>query len=75
MMISESQRRALGSLAASPGGCTLANMLVHGFTNVMLDRLVSDGLAAMETKVVLAGTRRITVVWVALTDVGRRAVM
>jgi hypothetical protein len=46
-----------------------------GQKSSMLDRLVRDGLATIEPKVVLTGTRRVTVVWVALTHAGRLAVV
>jgi hypothetical protein len=45
-------------------------MLAHGFTNAMLDRLVRDGLATIQPGTACAGTRRVTVVWVSITDVG-----
>jgi len=58
-------------LAACPHGYTVANMLAHGFTNVMLDGLESDGLVILQPGTVRTGTRRITVIWVAITDQGR----
>jgi hypothetical protein len=45
MAVSGEQRRALQMLADSPLGATEVIMLAHGFTNVMLDSLVRDGLA------------------------------
>ena len=72
MKPSANQRRALGLLAGSPRSCTVANMLAHGFTNAMLDGLVRDGLATMAPGTMCTGTRRITVVCVAITDVGRQ---
>jgi hypothetical protein len=47
-------------------------MLAHGFTNAMLDGLVRDGLATIAPGTMCTGTRRITVVCVAITDVGRQ---
>jgi hypothetical protein len=70
-MTSSDQRRALRLLASRPQGRTVANMLAHGFKNEMLDRLVRDGLATIQPGTVRAGTRQITVVWVAITEVGR----
>jgi hypothetical protein len=67
------QLRALRLLADAPHGRTVADVLAHGFTNALLDRLVRDELAIIQPGTVRAGTRRITVVWVALTDAGRRA--
>jgi hypothetical protein len=66
-------RRALRLLADAPHGCTVSIMLAHGFTNAMLDRLVRDGLATLQPGTVRTGTRRITVVWVTITDTGRGA--
>jgi hypothetical protein len=70
MVTSTAQRRALRLLAGSPYGCTVANMLAHGFTNATLDGLVRDGLATIQPGTVRTGTRRITVVWVTITEVG-----
>jgi hypothetical protein len=65
------ERRALRMLAGCPHGCTMANLLAHGFTNAMLNGLVRNGLATIEPGTVRTGTRQITVLWVAITDVGR----
>jgi hypothetical protein len=67
-------RRALDLLADSPHGRTVANMLAHGFTNTMLDGLVRDELAIIEPGTMRTGTRRITVVWVAITEIGREVI-
>jgi hypothetical protein len=58
-------------LAGCPHGCTVANMLAHGFTNATLNSLVRDGLATIQPGTVRTDTRRITVVWMAITNVGR----
>jgi hypothetical protein len=73
MPLSEQQRRALTLLVDAPYPRTVANMLAHGFTNATLDRLVREGLAVIQPGTTLSGTRRITVVWVTITDIGRRA--
>jgi hypothetical protein len=67
-------RRALDLLADAPHGRTVANMLAHGFTNTMLDGLVRDELAIIEPGTMRTGTRRITVVWVAITEIGREVI-
>jgi hypothetical protein len=46
--------------------------LAHGFTNATLNGLVRDGLAVIQPGTVRTGTRRITVVWVTITEVGQR---
>jgi hypothetical protein len=71
MVTSINQRRALRLLVDSPHGCTVANMLAHGFTNATLDSLVRDGLATIQPGTMRTGTRRITVIWVAITETGR----
>ena len=68
--LSGEQRRALRLLADAPHGRTLAIMLAHGFPNAMLDELVSDRLATVQPGTVCFGTRRITVAWVAISEVG-----
>ena len=70
MVTSTDQRRALRLLCDFPYGCTVANMLAHGFTNATLNGLVRDGLAVVQPGTVCTGTRRITVVWVTITEVG-----
>src|ERR1700683_1297254 len=55
-----SQNRA----AVQPHGRTVADMLAHGFTNALLDRLARDGLATIQPGTICTGTRRITVIWV-----------
>ena len=42
-MTTSVQRRALRLLADAQHGRTVANMLAHGFTNALLDRLARDG--------------------------------
>jgi hypothetical protein len=71
MATSTNQHRALSLLAGAPHGCTVANMLAHVFTDATLNSLVRDGLATIQPGTVRTGTRRITVVWVAITEVGR----
>ena len=71
-MTTSVQRRALRLLAEAPHGRTVADMLAHGFTNALLDGLARDGLAAIQPGTIGTGTRRITVVWVVITEVGQR---
>jgi hypothetical protein len=68
--LSDEQQRALRLLAGAPHGRTLAIMLAHGFPNTMLDKLVSDRLATIQPGTVCFGKRRITVAWVAISEVG-----
>jgi hypothetical protein len=48
-------------------------MLAHGFTDVLLTRLVRDGLATAEPRAMRAGRRPIKLTWLTITDAGRRA--
>ena len=73
MTTSVQQRRALRLLADAPHGRSVADMLAHGFTNATLDRLARDGLATIQPATMRTGTRRISVVWVAITEAGQRA--
>jgi hypothetical protein len=70
MVTSTKQRRALRLLGDCPYGRTVGNMLAHGFANATLNGLVREGLATIQPGTVLTGTRRITVVWVKITEVG-----
>jgi hypothetical protein len=72
-MTTSVQRRALRLLADTSRGRTVADMLAHGFTNALLDRLARDGLAAIQPGTIRTGTRRITVIWVVITEAGQRA--
>ena len=73
MKTSVQQRRALMLLADAPQGRTVADMLAHGFTNALLDRLARDELATIQPGTMCTGTRRITIVRVAITESGQRA--
>jgi hypothetical protein len=73
-MTTNAQRQALTLLVGCPHGYTVARMLAHGFTNALLDSFQRDGLVNLQPGTVRTGTRRITVVWVVITDVGRAVV-
>jgi hypothetical protein len=74
MTISVHQCRALKLLVDMPHGRrAVADVLAYGFTNVLLDQLARDGLATIQPGTLRTGTRRITVVWVAIAEAGRRA--
>ena len=72
-MTTSVQRRALRLLADAQHGRTVANMLAHGFTNALLDRLAGDGLATIQPGTIRTATRRITVIWVVITEAGQQA--
>jgi hypothetical protein len=73
MTTSVQQGRALRLLADAQHGRTVADMLAHGFTNGLLDWLARHGLVAIQPGTIRTGTRRITVVWVAITEAGQQA--
>jgi hypothetical protein len=64
--------RALKLLAESRDGCTAAIMLAHGLMIPQMVELVRDGLARATAERVVAGSRKIEVAWVRITDAGRR---
>ena len=49
-------------------------MLAHGFSTELLGRLVVDGFAIAQRGVLLAGYRRLTVMWMEITDLGHDAI-
>jgi hypothetical protein len=49
-------------------------MLAHGCTNALLNRLAREGLVMIEPGTIRTGTRRISIVWVTITDAGQRAI-
>jgi hypothetical protein len=49
-------------------------MLAHGFSTEVLGRLVVDGFAIAQRGVMLAGYRRLTVIWMEITDLGHDAI-
>ena len=65
------RRRALELLASSPDSCIEAIMLAHGFTVEQMVALIRDGLATAHAERVIAGSRKVEVTWVKITD-GRR---
>lgn len=66
------RRRALELLAASPGGCTEAILVAHGFTVEQMVELIRAGLATAKTGRVMAGARPTMVARVRITEAGRR---
>jgi hypothetical protein len=72
--LTDQQRRALQLLAGNPNGCAEATMLANGFEIKILGKLVLDSLAEAEARNTMAGTRRIRVIWMRITDAGRKAI-
>jgi hypothetical protein len=67
------RRRALELLASCRDGCTEAMMLAHGITIPQMVELVRAGLATATAERLVAGSRKIEVARVRITDAGRRA--
>jgi hypothetical protein len=68
------ERRALNSLADHPEGCDEAVLLAEGFHVGQLALLVVDGLATMQRRPANVGGRERTVIWMQITEAGRKAV-
>jgi hypothetical protein len=66
--------RALRLLARCPNGCAEAVMMAYGFTIDFLAGLVSDGLVTAEPSTVRTGGRPVIVVWMQITEAGRKLV-
>lgn len=64
--------RALELLASCPDGCTEAIMRAHGFTTAQLVELIHAGFATTTAERVVAGSRKIEVATVRITEAGRR---
>jgi hypothetical protein len=60
-------------LASCRDGCTEAMTLAHGFTIEQMVELVNAGLATATAERVVAGSRKIEVARVQITEAGRRA--
>jgi len=71
--LSDEQLRALLLLARSPKGCTEALLMAHGFESAMLGQLVLDGLARAEAGDMKIARRRAKVIWIEITEAGRKA--
>jgi hypothetical protein len=69
------RRRAFGIArpAAAPEGCTAAIMLAHGLMIPQMVELVRAGLASATGERVVAGSRKMEVATVRITEAGRRA--
>jgi hypothetical protein len=59
-------------LASCRDGCTEAMMRAHGFTIPQMVELIRAGLASASAERVVAGSRKIEVARVRITEAGRR---
>jgi hypothetical protein len=71
---SDEQRRPLEALLRHPDGCAEAVLLADGFSIRLLSGLVIDGNATLQRKRVDVGGREQTVLWMEITEDGRKAI-
>jgi hypothetical protein len=71
--LNDDQRRALETLAHQ-NGCAQAALLADGFLIDQLAGLVVQGYAAMQRRRVDISGRMRTVVWMQITEEGRKAI-
>jgi hypothetical protein len=72
--LSEEERRALNLLAGHSDGCDEAVLLGEGVTVGQLAGLVIDGFATMRATLVPLDGREKSVIWMTISDVGRKAI-
>jgi putative heme iron utilization protein len=72
--LSNEQLRALRLLAHHPDGCAEAVLLADGFHVGELAVLVVEGLAKMQRTAAGVGGPQKNVVWMQITEEGRRAI-
>jgi hypothetical protein len=61
-------------LARHPDGCAEVELLADGFSIGQLTDLVLDGFAKMQPTVTALSEREKIVVWVRITETGRKAI-
>jgi hypothetical protein len=71
---SNERLRALRILARCSDGCTEALMMAYGFSVDFLAGLVTDGLITAEPRAMRAAGRPMSMVWMRITDAGRKVV-
>jgi hypothetical protein len=68
------RRRMLRVLARCPDGCSEAVLMAYGFSIEFIANVVFDGFATAEPSTTRAGGREAIVVWMQITEKGRRAI-
>jgi hypothetical protein len=74
MTLTAERRRLLRMLARCPSGCAEALLMAYGFSIKFLAGVVFDGLATAQPSTTRAGGREVIVVWMQITEAGRRAI-
>jgi hypothetical protein len=72
--LNDEERRALRDLARYPDGCAETVLLAEGFNVGQLALLVVDGFATMRRTAAEIGDRQKNVVWMQITQEGRKAI-
>lgn len=73
--LSNEHRRALATLAASPGGCTELLLRAHGFRPDFVSQLVRAGLAVAQPSLVRGpSAQSIGIIVVTITAKGRQVI-
>jgi hypothetical protein len=72
--LNDEERGALTALVRHPDGCDEAVLLTAGFTVGQLAGLVIDGLATMRATHVPRDGREKPVIWMKITEEGRKAI-
>jgi hypothetical protein len=72
--LTDGRRQALEELALHPDGCVEANLLADGFSIAQLSGLVIDGYATLQRKRRDVGCREQMVLWIEITEEGRKAI-
>jgi hypothetical protein len=70
--MTDEQRRALEMLAHHSDGCAEAQLLTGGFSIAQLSGLVIDGYATLQRRRVSVSGRERTVLWMTITEEGRK---
>jgi hypothetical protein len=73
-MLNDVETRSLEALARAPDGCAEAVLLADGFTIKQLSGLVIDGFATLERRRTNVGGRERPVLWMQITEAGRKAI-
>ena len=74
LALTAARRRALTVLVGAPAGVTEAAMMMHGFALDFIAELVRAGLASEHSgRVGLGKKGEIPVLWLRITEAGRRA--
>jgi hypothetical protein len=72
--LTDEQRRPLKALVGYPDGCVEAQLLAGGFSIAQLSGLVIVGYATLRRKRVDIGDRKQMVLWIEITEEGRKAI-